>query len=330
MKNIIGITAIFIFCFPFVVSAAPSYTVAPLVIDVESEARDIQTFDITLRNTGTAPLTVYPTVNNITVAGGGTIESFLPPVSSDRTSSLTSWLEITRSGVKLAVGETKIVTLTLRVNPSPQPGEYHAFIGFGSGRNDHFAKEQVRTGGAPGTILTVRIVDKKSELLKLSRFIIDRFITSSENESARYIIKNPGDVPLTPKGEIIFYDNRGEEVSSLVVNEESAEIPPGGEKEFRAQVPMHGLFGKYKAFLNVEYGSVQRASVQDTAFFYVFPLMTILIVLGVISVVVVIISLYVHKRYLDGGTQDDSDTIPLYVKETRSESKEHDIDLKKP
>lgn len=314
---------------PTSVHADAAYTIAPLVIDIDAEARDILTKQITITNTGSQPVTIYPTVNNISLTAGGTIEEFLPPVMSDRTASLASWLEISRAGIDIPIGGIRSVDLTIRINPNPVPGDYHAFIGFGYGGNRDEAEAQVALGRAPGTIISVTIDDKKKEFLKLSRFIIDRFITGTANQAALYTIKNPGDEPLKPVGEIILYDKRGSEVGNLPVNVEGVTIPPGEERQFTASVPVDGLFGKYKAFLSVEYGSAQLASMQDTAFFYVFPLKNILIGLGIVSVLVVLIALYLHRKYFNDAFVDGSDMLPLHVRETRSEAKHHDIDLSK-
>ncbi len=313
---------------PFISYAGISYSIAPLVIDIEAEARDILTHEFTLTNNGGQPVTVYPTVNNISIDDGGTADNFVPSVQSDRTGSLASWIEISRRGINLPAGETKMVTMTLRVHPNPAPGEYHARIGFGSGRNQNIAEQQVASGRAPSSIVTVTIGKDTNEYLKLSRFIIDRFVTTAVNKGATYIINNPGDEILIPTGEIIFYDSKGAEVAALPVNETGEQILPGEEKEFNVDVPTGGLFGKYKAFLSVEYGSGQIASVQDTTFFYVFPIKTILIILGVLMVFVAVVAMYVHRRYLDDTPLTDSDTLPFHIKDTFSDSLDHDIDLK--
>ncbi len=315
--------------FPLSSYAQVAYTVTPLVIDVKAEARDILTKKITITNTGGAMSTIYPTVNNISLDAGGTIQEFHSPVESDRTASLASWIEISRAGINVPVGESKTIDITLRINPNPVPGTYHAFVGFGNGRNRDEAQAQVNNGTAPGTIITLTIEDKKLEFLKLSRFIIDRFITKQGNQAALYTIKNPGDEALVPTGEIIFYDNKGVEVSSLTVNGEGQSIPPGEEREFKVDVPTQGLFGKYKAFLNVEYGTAQKASVQDTSFFYVLPMKIILSILGVLSIVVIVLALYVHRKYFDDSFVDDSDTLPLHIRDTESDPMHHDIDLSK-
>ncbi len=307
---------------------AASYTVTPLVIDEDVEPRDIIEKTITLKNTGSQPVTVYPSVNNISIDTGGGIQEFLPPVMSDQTSSLASWIEISRAGIDLKVDETKTVTLTLRINPNPQEGEYHTFVGFGNGRNRDEAEAMVARGDAPGTIVSVNFAEKKNSLLKLSRFNVDRFVTSDDNGAAAYVIRNPGDEPLIPTGEIIFYDKRGGEVASLAVNPDNASIQPGEEKTFSANVPAEGLFGKYKAFLSVEYGTANLASVQDTTYFYILPLRTILLILGVLLILVIIISFYVHRKYFDEGVDDGSEQLPVHVRENASDPLHHDIDLR--
>lgn len=307
--------------------AGPAYTVSPLVIDIEAEARDIISKEITITNTGTQPVTVFPTVNNVSLEEGGTIEEFLPPVLSDRTASLASWLEISRRGVDIPLGGSKTIPLTLRVNPKPQPGTYHAFIGFGQGRNQDEAIRQVESGLAPGIIITVTIEEKTVEFLKLSRFIVDKFVTKSENQAAVFTFTNPGDETLIPQGEIIFYNAKGNEVGSVPINDASVSIAPGGEHVFATEVPTDGLFGKYKAFLSVEYGNSQKSAIQDTSFFYVLPLKVVLIILAFLILLTAVGAWYVHKKYFDEDI-DDSDHLHFHVKDSPSESKDHDINLK--
>ncbi len=172
---------------------------------------------------------------------------------------------------------------------------------------------------------------KTSKFLKLTRFVIDRFITDPENQAAIYRINNPSQEVLTPKGEIIVYDTQGGEVTSIPVNPDSVSINPGEYHDFVASVPIASMFGKYKAFLDVVYGDTQQASIQDTVFFYVFPIKKLLPILAVLLFVVALTAFFVHRRYYsdDQSSDDGSDFLHVRVKETLSEPKEHDIDLKK-
>jgi hypothetical protein len=313
---------------PLFTQAAPSTSVVPLVIDADVEVRDIEEHIITLTNTGDVPVTIYPTVNNISLNEGGTIQEFLTPVESDQKTSLSSWIEISRAGIDLMAGDVKTVTLTLRINPNAVPGEYHAFVGFAHGGNRDEAERMVARGDAPGTVVRVKLEDDRVFLLKLSRFLVDRFVTDTENEAATYVIKNPGDESLIPHGEVIFYDSRGVEIASTPVNPDKEIIGPGEEKVFVSGVPTDGMFGKYKAFLNVEYGVQNLASIQDTTFFYVFPLRTLLMMLGGLILVVLVLSLYVHRKYFDEVVDDGSELLPVHVRDSVSDPLHHDIDLR--
>jgi hypothetical protein len=318
-------------CFLSSVSVAfanPSYTVTPLVIDIEAKPRDILKKQIVVTNTGIQPLTIYPTVNNISVADGGAIEEFKSASVSDRTQSLAAWVEISRRGVSLPAGESYTFDLTLRINPQPVPGTYHALIGFGHGDTRDYAEELVKNGKAPGTMLTVTINEDKKEFLKLSKFIVERFVTKTDNQAALYTFTNPGDEPVTPSGEIILYDATGKEVGTVKVNEEGIEIPPASEHTFNVKLPVEGLFGKYKAFLTVEYGSAQKASVQDTSYFYAMPGKTLVTICILLLLFVGLMAWYLHKKYFDTEFDDTSDQIMLRVRATESKSYDHDINLK--
>ncbi len=310
------------------VFAAPEYSISPLVIDIEAEARDILTRTITVTNTGYAPATIFPTVNNISIDDGGLIKEFLSPVETDRTQTLSSWLEFSRKGINLQAGQTVELPITLRMHPSPVPGTYHAFIGFGYGRNRPEAEKMVLSGKAPGSIITVTIEEKKNQFLKLSQFVVDRFVTSVNNNAAVYTFKNPSDETLTPKGEIIFYDNRGREVGSATVNDENLKIVPGKEHVFKTNVPVEGLFGRYKAFLNVEYGNEQKAQIQDTSFFYIFPFKSLAIILGLLITVVAGLAWFLHKKFFDEDEIHDHEPLMVHIKNGNSPPVHHDIDLK--
>lgn len=320
-----------VFCLltvPNVVQAAVVYTVSPLVLDATLEARDIVTKQITITNSGDQLITLYPTVNNVSVQEGERLDPFFSPSESDRTASLAAWIEISRQGIDLMPGSSRTIDITLRIHPQPRPGTYHAFIGFGNGGNRDEAEKQVQGGTAPGTLVTVTIEDKKNVVLKLSNFFIQRFVTKPDNQAAVYLFNNPGDEALIPTGEIILYDGTGKEVVSLPVNPENVSIPPGGQHSFVSTVPIEGLFGKYKAFLSVEYGNSQRGSINDTNFFYVFPLQKLLIILGVVLVCVLFGAWHVHKRYLPDEIAE-SDQLSFHVRDSRSEPKDHDLNLKR-
>jgi hypothetical protein len=313
-------------------AAAAQYSVSPLIIDLELEKRDIVTKDVTITNKDANQIRVFASVNEVSLDENGAIKEFVQPsMVDDRSSSVTSWIQVTRKRIEIPPGESVTIPVTFKVHPDVQSGEYHAVIGFAEGSNQPEAVSKVMNGVAP--VVAVRIgVDKvQNQFLRLERFSVKRFVTERTENEILYALQNPGDDPVTPAGEIIIYDNNGTEVASVPVNPDKLTAEPSKSIEITAGMPEELGVGKYKAFLSVEYGEHLTATVHDTAFFYVMPLRQLLIFFAVALVGALLVALFVHRRFLRTEEYDDEmlADVPLYIRTDRSESKDHDIDLSK-
>jgi hypothetical protein len=333
-KNILQISISVVFAILFIiphVAFAAAYTVTPLVIDKEMKKRDIITETITITNKEQGKIVLYPTVNEVSVSEGGTLQNFIEPsMTQDKATSVTSWLEIGRGRIELNPGEVKEVVLTIHVNPEVKPGEYHAFIGFPDGSNRPEAEAKLRNGQAQGTIVRIGVNTVQNQFLKLEKFSVDRFVKKASEGGIIVSLKNPGEDPVVPDGEIIFYNSKGIEIGAVDVNSEQTVIEAGEEKVFNLTVPNDMKMGKYKALLTVTYGKEQVTSLNDTAFFYILPLKILLITFFCVLFSTLLLALYLHRRYDMGEDHDPTvSAVAMYVRETRSESKDHDIDLSK-
>ncbi|MFT5036572.1 MAG: hypothetical protein ACI9VM_000134 [Candidatus Azotimanducaceae bacterium] len=309
-------------------ASAQGYKVTPRIIDKEVKQRDIFTETISITNERSHQVHLYPSVNAVAVDEGGDISAFTPPSMSDNTQTVTSWLSISRGRLTVGPGKTVEIPVYVKIHPRAEAGVYHVFIGFGTGRNSPEAQKQVASGQAPGVIVTLSVDQKKTEFLKLNKFIVDRFVTSPENSAITYTLSNPGSAAVVPSGEIIISNGRGEEVAAVLVNPNSETLAPGQETTYVIPAPTEDLMGKYKAFLSVDYGSTQLASVYDTAFFYVLPWQKIVILFVVVLVIAVVLTLSWHRRNNAYEYEDDHDELPLHIKEDTSEDQDHDINLK--
>lgn len=313
-------------------SHAASYSISPLIIDLDLEKRDIVRKEITITNHDGRQIRVYPSVNEVNLDDDGTIESFVEPsMVDDRASSITSWIQISRGRVVIPPGESVTVPVTFKIHPEAKAGNYHAIIGFGSGSNQPEAQQKAMAGVAPVTAVTINIDKVQNQFLRLEKFTVERLVTNNSEGSISYVLHNPGSDPVVPAGEIIFYDNNGTEVFSQPVNSAQETVEPGDELAIVDEAPKDLKMGKYKAFLSVEYGEHLTASVHDTAFFYVLPLTQVLIIFGVIMILSIAIALYVHRRYDVAEEYEDAmmADVPLYIRTDRSQGKDHDIDLSK-
>lgn len=310
--------------------AAEGITVRPFLFDETLTARDQVTRTVVLRSDYEyRKSTVYATVNEITVDAVGEIKEFVSPVMTDRTNTVTSWIEVTRGRIEVLPGETVEVPVTVRTHPFAEPGEYHLFIGFVESPNRPQAEAKALAGNATGVIMKVTIADKRQDSLRISRFLIDRFITNDDNRSISIEIENVGDLPSAPTGEIIFYDARGIEVTSVPVNTDSESVSPGESITLTSEVPLDDDLGKYKANVLLRYGDRQQASLHDTAFFYMMPLHLLLLLFGAILLVAIVIALLFRRAFAEGEDEDDCQEVAMYVRDGHDPNpKDHDIDLK--
>lgn len=303
-----------------------AYTVSPLVLDIEVEKRELQVRDITITNHD-GNTRIYPTVNEISVDESGEIKAFEYATNEDRLDSITSWIEIGRGRLQLAPNEVKVIPLTIRINPNAKAGLYHAFVGFPNAGNKEEAIERSMSGRAPGVIVRIAIGQERTEFLRLEGFTVTRFVTDPTSDSISYTVTNPGQAEIVPGGEVIFYNNRGTEITSVPINADRLEVQPEETIEFSADVPDELKVGKYKAFLSLEYGSEQLASLNDTIFFYVMPIpVLIAIFLGLLAFAV-LLTVLLFRRAVP-VEPDDAHDVSLYIRQGVSQAQDHDIDLK--
>lgn len=308
--------------------AAADYIVTPLALNLEVNKRDIISETVTLTNKSDRLVRIYASVNEVSVDGDGVVKSFEQPSRADRTITPTTWVEITRGRMEIKPGESKEVPFTIRMNPNTQPGKYAVFIGFASASNAPQAQAKVMAGDAPGTLLSLTVDKEQNAFLRLEKFIVDRFVTEEKGGNLSYTLTNPGRTDIVPKGELIFYDNSGNEVSSVPLNPENKQVTAEGTEGFGVAVPADLEMGKYKAFLSVEYGEHLTASVHDTAFFYIVPLKKLIAAFMILMILAVFIALFVHRRYDTEPALVEYDSVPMFVREGKSEKVHHDIDLK--
>jgi hypothetical protein len=81
------------------------------------------------------------------------------------------------------------------------------------------------------------------------------------------------------------------------VNTEGDTFSPEQKAQLAAVWNSAQGFGKYKAFLNLDYGDSQRASVQDTVFFWIVPWKQLSIAFVIGALLVVFLVFYYQRRY---------------------------------
>lgn len=301
-------------------SASSLFDVMPVIIDEKARARDIIKESVIITNNSARRLNVYAFVNDILAGENGGKQDFQDPSVADKSASLANWIEIARGVIDLAPGEKKTVNFSVNVNLDAKPGAYHTSIVFAEGSTRAEAEKKI--SNSPSVMVNVEVNEEVNEFLQLKKFIPDKTFFSGLPASFTYEIENIGNRELTPQGEIVIYNKKGEEVASINVNERNVAIPVGASAEFKSLWKEGSGFGKYKALLNIEYGNSKRGVLNDTVFFFVVPWVKILVVFLVMAA---IISFFVH--YLHGrGEKRHAKKSPR--RHNANNEKTHIIDLR--
>ena len=304
--------------------------VRPFLFDVEMVPRESKTQSITLQNNyPTRKAVLYATVNEISLDSVGEIKQFVSPVMTDRTNTVTSWIEINRGRLEVMPGESLEVPLTIKVHPYAEPGSYHVFIGLVEASKRHVAEAVAMSGDANGVIVKIVIADERKDSMRISRFLIDRFVVGEDSKHISVEVENMGDLPSAPFGEIIFYDSRGVEVDNVVL-QSTEQINPGESAIIDAAVPLASTLGRFKANVSLSYGENQSASLYDTTYFYMMPWNILLMIIGAMIVVSLLVTLLLRRALTARDEHEDGDEVVMYVKDGHDpKPKDHDIDLKK-
>ncbi len=287
----------FLLAFMLLTSSAPvqvfaaGLTTTPVVVDDKAKARDILRRSITIQNASDHKLFLYPSVNDIHPANGA-VPFVSAQTSSDRTDSLANWIELSRGMIEINPGEEKTVPFVIRVASNAAAGTYHAAITFGQG-GDRASAEA--TPPLSTVTVNVEVQDDVKEFLQLDKFTTDKLFFSGDDVLFNFQLENIGNQELQPKGEIRIYDRKGSEVASVEVNSDGKKFSPDQMLQLASVWSAARGFGRYKAFLNIDYGSSQVASVQDTVYFWILPWQQLLGLFIATLIAVVWLALYYHR-----------------------------------
>lgn len=274
-------------------AASEPYQVTPVVANEKAKPRDIVKKELLVTNNTSQRVDLYLTVEDVDPITG----SRQPPSPgvADLSSSLASWIEITRGVIELMPGEERKVPYLIHVNLTAKPGSYFSRIQAREGSNR--AEAEARPSRDAATLmLNVEVLDDAKERLELGNFLAGESVVLGGDQSFSYTLENVGNRDVEPRGAIRIFNGRGEEVGSVPVNAEGETVTPDGKKQLAAVWNVAGRFGKYKAFLDLEYGEGQLANVQDTVYFWVFPWKEVAAAVAGVFVLAIIGTLVVHLR----------------------------------
>lgn len=272
------------------------------IIDEIAKPRESFGYNLVVNNGTGQKAELYVFVNDITADDGLILYNDISQLN--RNSSLARWVNIPRT-IEVEPSEKKEIPLEIKIDPEAVPGFYHAVISFISGSNRGEAEAKINSADLK-LLLNFNILDNKVEKLEILGFYPEKNTFFKSPAALNLSLSNTGSVSSVPKGEIIIYNNKGDEIKSINLKDYFSEIKSGETKKQIIDINLPLKTGKYKAKLVGEYGKNNVRDLQDVAFFQIIPITLILLIGGILLVVliVLIIALILHNK------KNDQEKIP--------------------
>ncbi len=266
--------------------------VIPSIIDGKAKARDILKYSIRIKNNTDRQVGLYPMVNDISATEGK--QEFIEPSILDKKTSLARWITFTRGFQTISSGEEITIPLEIKVDLSAIPGKRYAVISFPQGANRYEAEK--RADNAPKVTINILVEEEVIERAQIKNFSTSKNIYVKFPVDFSIDIENFGNKKINPQGIIIVFNRRGEEVSSLDINGSSEQIDIGSTKKVVSKWADGRGFGKFKAKLEIEYGSKDKRDLQDTIYFWVLPIPLLVLFFVVTFILILVVTVILFKK----------------------------------
>ncbi len=285
-----------LFFSPIIAQADTTFnlTVTPAVVDVATCEKGQICLEktIAIKNNSAERADVYAQVNDLSPTSG--IIPYSDPSDLPADASLVRWIDFYRSMITIMPGETATQTLRITASPNAQPGTYHALISFPTGGNLPEAQLLDQTSNVAKVEINLNLVEHQVEQAEINRYQPVHALFTKNNIGFVLSVKNIGNQPVSPSGEIVVYDKGGTEVGSLPV--QGGMIAPNEIKDFSVADRMNLGPGKFKAILNLNYGQDGGKNLTDIVYFSYLPLVWALVLLIIILGLLYGLAWFIHKK----------------------------------
>lgn len=204
--------------------------------------------------------------------------------------SLANWISAPKN-IPVDAGGLQIVSVVIKIPMTALPGGHYAMITY-TPNADSKAGDLKQTGNIitprVGTLIYVTVSGPVNEKATITKFSVPKFIEKGPVEFAG-TIESLSDIHVNPKGIITISNPLNSKVAEI--NVDAGNIFPETSRDFTATWNQKWGWGRYKADLNLAYGTA-GSLVTATIFFWLFPIrLVIYFLIAIISILTIIIIL---------------------------------------
>lgn len=255
---------------------AGALSLAPALVDVEVEAGESLTQEITLFNETDQPVTVYPILENFQSKVGTSAPQFLgdkDPLGAAR------WIFVPVESVNLASLKREEISVEIRVPDTAEPGGHYTALLWSE---KPLKDAGISTASRVGTLFLFTVKGDIKEAVQIVSFQKKQSGWPAEFELR---LQNDGNVHLKPGGEIEIVNWRGKTIAKLPINSTGQSILPQSQKNFLVDWSgEQSAFGWYSALADVSYSPV-AGELEARVNFWLWPRNLGNKILGIILIV---------------------------------------------
>lgn len=261
------------------------------IIDKESEKSDITEYTVKIKNNLGGKASLYTLIYDINP--DGTLKQYNDPSELDDATSITRWVEFRRAVIEIEKDQETEQILKIKPSVNAAPGIYHAVMILGQGATRSGAAETAEKFNEAKIFLNFTIKDHTIERAEIANFSPITPVLTKSPLGFSLKIRNIGNTPITPSGEIIIYTKNGKELTSASIG--GAVIAPNETKSFPVNIKFNGGPGRYKAKLVGQYGETAK-DLQDIIYFLYLPTILLSIVVILLLAGLIWLTILINKR----------------------------------
>lgn len=207
----------------------------------------------------------------------------------DSSFSLAKWITVEPTTATILPKATANFTYTISVPKDAEPGGHFGTVLFRMGGEEKVSGSGAALASEIGSIILLNLTGKTKEEAKLISFEPLMKVKEYGPVSLEYRIQNKGNVHVKPVGEITIKDMLGRLVYEENVDPKN--VLPASIRKNDFVWNKKWLFGKFRAKINLTYGSDKKVMTGETQF-WVMPYKVIVAA----TVVLVLVITYLSKN----------------------------------
>lgn len=308
--RLIAIFLVLVGCF-FVVRAAPAaqaLAVSPVLFDFEIAPGVSKQGTITIINDTETEDVFRLEVQNFVAEGEEGAQTYL---DEQRPSDLASWVFVSKPTVTLGPGQSAEFPFVVNVPADAEPGGHYASVFFDRAPRSANGTG-VGIGGKVGVLLLVNVPGNVREDAQIESFTLrGPAIRSALPAYFDLRIRNLGSVHFRPRGSLVIKNVFGRTVQRASANPKNAAVLPNSVRRVESvwaqslvEEPETGFIGglknewknfaigRYKAFVEISYGSQAHELTSTELSFWVIPWRLLTLVIVALIILIALIKMY--------------------------------------